>query len=161
MEENRKIKLLVVVPNKSGVGYYRSINPHTYMDEFYSDKIEISIVDKINYDDPSFGLGFDIIHFHSMETRNAKQLFEKVDFLKRNKVKTVMDLDDFWLLPTYFPQYIEINKKNKLHLLIIELLKRVDFVTTTTTLLQKKLVNIIKMFLFYLIQLIKGKNNIK
>ncbi len=41
---DKKIKLLVITPNKTGVGYYRSISPHVFMDENYSDKIEISNV---------------------------------------------------------------------------------------------------------------------
>jgi len=129
---DNKIKLLVVTPNKSGVGYYRSINPHVYMDEFYSDKIEISIIEQFNVDDPNFGIGYDMIHFHSSANANFTKLYNKIKLLKKNGVKIVMDMDDYWILPTYFPQYKIYNQINKSHENVIELIKIVDYLTTTT-----------------------------
>lgn len=127
-----KIKLLVVSPNKSGVGYYRSINPHVYMDEEYSGQIEISIVDKFDYANPEFGIGYDIIHFHSNSGTDMNGLINKLNQLKRLNVKTIMDLDDYWMLPSYFPQYSYYNTQIKMHEKIIGLIKIVDYVTTTT-----------------------------
>ncbi len=139
MEENKKIKLLVVTPNKTGVGYYRSIKPHTYLDEFYNEDIEISIVENPPYSDINFGLGFDIVHFHSIEVRFYDSLIIKLEQLKKEGVKLVMDLDDYWILPTHFPQYNENNVEHKLHLKIIDLIKKSDYITTTTPIFAKEI----------------------
>ncbi len=129
---DRRIKLLVVTPNKSGVGYYRSINPHVFMDEKYSDKIDISIVETFNVDDDNFGMGYDIIHFHINSNPNPIALLNKVIQLQRNGVKLIMDIDDFWVLPSYFPQYKMYNQQFKIHEKSIMLIKEVNYITTTT-----------------------------
>ena len=41
MEE--KIKILVIPSDKSGCGYFRSVQPHKFIAENYSDKFEIDI----------------------------------------------------------------------------------------------------------------------
>ena len=42
--EEKKIKILVVPSDASGVGYYRSIWPHEYIQAHYGDKFDIDIV---------------------------------------------------------------------------------------------------------------------
>lgn len=131
---NKKIKLLVFTPNKTGVGYYRSIKPHTYLDEFYSDDIEVSISESMDLSNPEFGVGFDIIHFHSNANVDLKLLILKMKQLRKTGTKFVMDLDDYWMLPTYFQQYRMYNQQYKVHEKIIEMIKNVDYITTTTKL---------------------------
>lgn len=130
---NKKIKLLVITPNKTGVGYYRSIKPHVFMDEFYSDEIDVTIVETLDLKDPNFGKGYDIIHFHSNVTVDIEPLLTKMRVLKKEfGTKFIMDLDDYWMLPTYFPQYKAYNQQYKIHERIIELVKHADYITTTT-----------------------------
>lgn len=129
---DRKVKLLVITPNKTGVGYYRSIKPHVYLDEFYSNEMEITISETMNLSDPTFGVGFDIIHFHSNANVDNNALISFMHRLKKDGTKFIMDLDDYWMLPTYFPQYRLYNQQYKAHEKIIELIKHVDYVTTTT-----------------------------
>jgi glycosyltransferase involved in cell wall biosynthesis len=130
---SKKIKLLAITPNKTGVGYYRSINPHVFMDEKYSNKIEITITESIDLKDPSFGKEFDIIHFHSNVNADTQQLLSKMRQLKKEyNTKFIVDLDDYWMLPTYFPQYRAYNQQYKIHERTIELIRHADYVTTTT-----------------------------
>jgi len=136
---NSKIKLLVVTPNKTGVGYYRSIKPHVFMDEFYSDNIEISIVEVFDTKDQNFGNGYDIIHFHSSVNAEPSALLDKVKQLRKNGVKMIMDLDDYWMLPTHFPQHRVYNQQHKIHQKTIELIKNVDYLTTTTEIFAKEI----------------------
>lgn len=136
---NNKIKLLVITPNKSGVGYYRSINPHVMMDEKHSDEIEISIVDDFDIKNPEFGLNYDIIHFHSNSNVNVNELLKKIKSLQLNGVKLIMDLDDYWILPNYFPQHKIYNVQQKTHEKTIELIKNVDYITTTTDIFAKEI----------------------
>ena len=51
---DKKIKLLVVYSDRTGVGKFRSIGPHSYIQKHYSDDFDIDIVG-IN-DIPSEGL---------------------------------------------------------------------------------------------------------
>lgn len=134
-----KIKLLVITPNKTGVGYYRSINPHVFMDEFYSDKIEISIVDSFDAKDPNFGKGYDIIHFHASTNVDPNSLLTKVRQLQKDGTKIIVDLDDYWMLPSYFPQYKIYNQQYKIHQRTIELIKNADYLTTTTDIFAKEI----------------------
>jgi len=129
---DNKIKLLVVSPNKSGVGYYRSTNPHIFMDEFYSDNIDITITETINTKDDNFGSGFDIMHVHVSSIAGNEEVLKKVKQLQKSGVKIIVDLDDYWMLPSYFNQYKSYNKVNKMHEKIIDVIKNVDFITTTT-----------------------------
>jgi len=136
---DNKIKLLVITPNKSGVGYYRSINPHVFMDENYADEVEITISETMDLKDPNFGVGYDIIHFHSSTNVDANILLARIPALRKQGIKLVMDLDDYWVLPTYFPQYRAYNQQYKVHEKTIALLKNVDYVTTTTDIFAKEI----------------------
>lgn len=136
---DRKVKLLVITPNKTGVGYYRSIKPHVYLDEKYSDEMDITISETMNLSDPTFGRGFDIIHFHSNANVETNALINFMRQVKKEGTKFVMDLDDYWMLPTYFPQYKTYNQQYKVHEKVIELIKHVDYITTTTELFAKEI----------------------
>lgn len=127
-----KIKLLAVSPNRTGVGYYRSINPHVFIDEKYSDEFDVSIVDKFELNDPNFGVDMNIIHFHASACAEAHKLIPKIKALQRCGVKLIMDLDDYWMLPTTSPQYKMYNQQYKFHEKILETLRVVDAATTTT-----------------------------
>lgn len=136
---DKKIKLLAITPNKTGVGYYRSINPHVFMDEKYSDEVDVTIVDKIDLKDPNFGFGYDLIHFHASSNVDPNSVINKVKMWKRNGIKVVVDLDDYWMLPNYFPQYRMYNVQYKLHLYTIGLIKEADYITTTTEFFAKEI----------------------
>lgn len=134
-----KIKLLAITPNKTGVGYYRSINPHVFMDEFYSDEIDVTLTESIDLKDPNFGKGFDIIHFHASNNADNTALIVKIKQLQKLGTKFIMDLDDYWILPTYFPQYRVYNQQYKIHLKTIDLIQNVDYITTTTEAFAKEI----------------------
>lgn len=129
-----KIRLLVVIPNKSGVGYYRSMNPHIFMDEKYPDEVEVTLTEKFEAEKREFGLDYDVVHFHSNTSVEYSKLADKITQLQSNGVKVVIDLDDYWILPSYFPQYQMYNKQQKAHERTIALIKICDYVTTTTNL---------------------------
>lgn len=136
---DKKIKLLSFTPNKTGVGYYRSIKPHTFLDEYYSDEIEVTIADTMELDNPEFGKGFDIIQFHSNANVDKDMLIMKIKQLNKIGIKFVMDLDDYWMLPNYFPQYKAYNQQYKIHEKIIEMIRIVNYVTTTTSIFAKEI----------------------
>jgi len=127
-----KIKVLAIVPNRGGVGFFRSIRPHVYLDEFYSDDFEITMIEAKQFDfkDPEFGLEFDIIHFHVTVGANYENWVLKMKQLQHAGVKLVNDLDDFWVLPEEFENYQEY--KNGKTEKIKTNIKLSDHITTTT-----------------------------
>lgn len=131
-EQNTKTKLLVITPNRTGVGYYRSINPHVFIDEKYSDEFDVTILDRIDFNDPNFGYDSNIIHFHASACAESHKLIPKIIALQKNGIKIIMDLDDYWMLPTTSPQYRMYNQQYKFHERILQTLKIVDAATTTT-----------------------------
>lgn len=138
MEENKKIKVLSITPNKSGVGFFRSIRPHTYLDEFYKDRFDITIIEPHQFDfsNPEFGCDFDIVHFHTTvgEFNNWQN---KINQLKKHNVTVVMDLDDFYRVPANSHLYQ--HYKNGVSKGITDTIKMCDHITTTTEIFAKEI----------------------
>ena len=61
---SKKIKVLVVPSDRTGVGSFRSIDPHIALEKYYSDEFRV----EINYEPwrnrDSYWQDFDILHFH-------------------------------------------------------------------------------------------------
>lgn len=132
-----KLRLLVITPNKTGVGYYRCINPHVFLDENYSDDFEVTITENVK--DIQNASNYDIVFFHSSINIDKNILLSIMATNKKENVKFVMDLDDYWMLPPYFPQYKVYNQQYKIHEKTIELIRNVDYVTTTTPIFAKEI----------------------
>ena len=134
---NQKVKVLVIVPNRTGVGFFRSIKPHTYIDEFFSNDFEINMIEQFDFTNPNFGKDQDIIHFHTNVGGDYSNWQRKIKELQSYGVKLVMDLDDYWNLPTHFPHY-QMYKRDVAEK-IKQTIKIVDYVTTTTPLFAKEI----------------------
>lgn len=132
-----KIKVLSITPNKSGVGFFRCIRPHTYIDEFYGDDFEISICEAINHGDPNFGVGFDIIHLHVACITDYNSWGGRMKHLQNSGVKVIIDTDDYFVLSTSIPNHKEYN--NKITPRVKEVLSNADYVSTTTEIYAKEL----------------------
>ena len=63
-----KIRLLVLPSDRTGVGKFRSIEPHLKLQELYGDDFHVDIITAgstdFNWDDDSFIKKYDIVHFH-------------------------------------------------------------------------------------------------
>ena len=129
MEE--KIKILVIPSDNFGVGRYRSISPHIYIQENYSDLFDIDIVFLKDFpQDNSLGdflQKYDIIHIHKQLDQNC-QLINVMKFLGK---KVIVDVDDNYDLGNYHPLSVRSKKENWSNI-IINHLKLADMVTTTT-----------------------------
>jgi hypothetical protein len=138
---NKKIKVLVVPSDRTGVSKFRSIEPHMRLQELYNDDFFIDIItagDTVNWDDEKYIKGFDIIHFHrTLPLGNSQVYMEPMwNLLKKLKgygLITVMDLDDYWMAGREHPMF-KILQNEKLDVKIKNNVKRVDYVTTTTPL---------------------------
>ena len=130
-----KIKVLVVPSDKTGVGYYRSLRPHTKMDELFGDKFDIDIryddANGINWQDVESLKKYDIINIHKGLMRDMDGFLSAMKECKESGVKIVLDLDDYWEVGKNHPHYLS-NKINGVVPMIINNVKLADYVTTTT-----------------------------
>lgn len=127
---DKKINILVVPSDFSGVGKFRSIGPAVYIQEHYSDEFNVDIVPVQDF--PKEKLDewlkqYDIIHYH-------KQLDKKgtlLGLIKFLGIKAICDIDDHYLLGNDHPMSIT-ARKEKWHEPIVNHLRKSDYVTTTT-----------------------------
>jgi len=131
---NKKIKMLVIPSDHHGCGFFRSLQPHQYIQEHYSDLFDIDI----RYDLPSnepldkFFSQYDIVHLH----KNLDNKCELINMIKFVGCKVIVDIDDHWNLGNDHPMSLS-AKKEQWHLPVINHLKLADVVTTTTPIFKK------------------------
>jgi glycosyltransferase involved in cell wall biosynthesis len=127
-----KIKVLVIPSDTSGVGKFRSLDPHIMLQNLYGDEFHVDIVYEVPYDDLNYFKNYHIISYH----RSIGPDFEKSDILveKLNKegIATVCDIDDYWMPGKEHPIH-DIIKFHKVNEKIMSSLRKAKYVTTTTT----------------------------
>jgi glycosyltransferase involved in cell wall biosynthesis len=135
---DKKINVLVVPSDKFGVGFYRSLNPHTYLDKLYGDEFNVEINYTPPYDNYEFFKNYDIVHIHKGIVSNMEIMWGLLDYCKANNVVTILDLDDNWDVGIQHPLYLT-NKSMGIPNKTIENIKRFDYVTTTTEIFANKI----------------------
>jgi len=130
---SKQIKVLVLPSDRSGVGKFRSIDPHLFLQSEHSSEFHIDINYEPPMNDINFYKNYDIVAFH----RNIGNDFELgnnlIKELNALGVVTVCDIDDYWL-PTKEHPIHSVIKLHNIDKKIIENLKVAKYVTTTTTL---------------------------
>ena len=132
-----KIKLLVVPSDHSGVGKFRSVDPHVYIANHYKDEFDVDIVylndfPKTNLE--SFLQQYDLIHVHK-QLDKGMQLMNLIKFLG---IPIIIDVDDFYFLGNDHPMSIS-ARKEQWHVPIIKHLEAADYVSTTTPIFAKEI----------------------
>ena len=98
-----KIKVLVLPSDRTGVGKFRSLDPHIKLNEMFGDEFEVDINYEPDFSD-EFLTQYDIIHAHrtlgSYETAP-----ETLKRLRTLGVKCILDLDDYWAPGVEHPAY--------------------------------------------------------
>lgn len=133
MAKSDKIKVCVLYEDKiGGVGYYRSINPHLYLADKYSDEFDVDLMYKFptKGDMKSFFSKYDIVQFHKMLDGDCKLI--DIIHVSNPNAKIICDIDDYYKLPKEHPMYIGSTVVNKTYEKVIATLQKSDFVTTTT-----------------------------
>jgi glycosyltransferase involved in cell wall biosynthesis len=127
-----KIKVLVVPSDRTGVGKFRSVDPHIFLQKQYPDDFHVDIVYDPPFDDISYWSQYQIVSFH----RSIGPDFEKarllIQTLNSLGVITICDIDDYWMPGKEHPIH-DIIKVHKINEKIVENLKVAKYVTTTTT----------------------------
>jgi len=125
---DKKIKMLVIPSDRTGVGKFRSVDPHVYIGEHYSDEFDVDVVYNMpNGNLEEFLKQYDLIHIHKQLDKNC----QLIDLMKFLGIPVIIDIDDHFKLGNDHPMSIT-AKKDKWHEPIINHLKRADYVTTTT-----------------------------
>ena len=127
-----KIKVLVLPSDRTGVGKFRSVEPHIFLQQSYPEDFHVDIDYEPKLNDLEYWKNYDMVVYHRSIGRNPSQSIEIIKMLNSMGIVTVMDLDDYWLPTKDHPAH-NIVKQNKIHLSIIENLKVAQHVTTTTT----------------------------
>ena len=126
-----KIKILVIPPDKYGVGKFRMLDPFKYIGENHSEDVHVDLVFNLENRDELFD-GYDIVIFHSfIHQTTHKENIDRINWLKSKGVKVIMDIDDMWFVDQRHPMYYQI-KQSGMGEMKIEMLKLVDYVSTTT-----------------------------
>ena len=133
---NKKIKILVIPSDRYGCGFFRSLQPHQYIQEHFSDKFDIDIMYELPNNIPyeQFFMQYDIVHIH----KNLDNKCELINMMKFVGCKVVVDIDDHWSLGNDHPMSLT-AKKEQWHLPVINHLKLADVVTTTTPIFAKEI----------------------
>lgn len=135
---DKKINVLVVPSDKFGVGQYRSVSPHTMLNTMYGNEFDVEIEYDPNWADLESLRKYDIIHFHKGLFKKMDQFWNALEFCKENGIVTIMDIDDYWVLPQTHPMYHQ-SKALGHNSLIVKNLSMVDYVTTTTDIFANKI----------------------
>ncbi len=128
-----KINVLVLPSDKSGVGKFRSVDPHVMLQNMYPNDFHIDIDYEPKVMDQNYWKKYQIVHVH----RNIGQTYEEtpklIEWLKSNGIIVIVDIDDYWL-PTKEHPIHQLIIQNKIHQKIMDNLKVASYVTTTTKL---------------------------
>ncbi len=125
-----KINVLVLPSDKSGVGKFRSVNPHIALQNLYPEEFHVDIDYEPKINDLNYWKKYQIVHFHR-SFGQIEQCPSIIKTLRNLGIILIADLDDYWL-PTKEHPIHQLIIENKMHQKIVENLKAVDYVTTTT-----------------------------
>lgn len=133
---DKKIKILVIPSDHSGCGYFRSVQPHVYLDENYKDLFEVDITYELNSQSnlSNFFKQYDIVHIH----KKLDDKCELIKLIKECNCKVIIDVDDYWDLGNDHPLSLS-SKIENWKQPIIEHIKLADAVTTTTEIFKKEI----------------------
>ena len=126
-----KIRVLVLPSDRTGVGKFRSVEPHIFLQNQNPDDFHVDIDYDPKINDDNFWKDYDMVHFHRTITKDYDSTPALIDKLHKWGIVTVADIDDYWLPTKEHPAHAMIQN-NKLNLKIRANLKAAQYVTTTT-----------------------------
>ena len=128
-----KIKVLVVPSDRTGVGKFRSIDPHIFLQNLYGEDFHVDIIYEPNYDDQEFWSQYQIVSYHRSIGADFERANTLIKWLNSKGIITVCDIDDYWMPGKEHPIH-DIIKFHKINDKIVENLRVSKYVTTTTSL---------------------------
>ena len=143
-----KIKVLVVPSDRTGVGKFRSVDPHIFLQNLYPNEFHVDIDYEPEVSNMDFWKQYQIVAFHrsiSTDFDLANQLIQKLNSMG---IVTICDIDDYWMPGKEHPIH-DIIRVNKINEKIVANIKVAKHVTTTTTLFADEIKKVNKnVFIF-------------
>ncbi len=133
----KKIKVLVVPSDRTGVSYYRSTNPHIALENNYPNEFHVDVDYEPQLNNDEWLKQYDIIHYHRT-LGSYDQMQALLEKLKSFGIITIMDLDDYWSPGPHHPAYFLIKSAN-LDKMILNNIKIAENITTTTSLFAEEI----------------------
>jgi glycosyltransferase involved in cell wall biosynthesis len=128
-----KINVLVLPSDRTGVGKFRSVEPHIFLQTNYPEDFHVDIDYEPKLDDDSYWKKYQIVHFHRVIGRDYERSPKIIKKLNSMGIVTICDLDDYWTPGPEHPAY-QLIKSNNLDYHIKNNLKSAMYVITTTKL---------------------------
>ena len=119
--------------DRSGVGKFRSVDPHIFLQNQNPEDFHVDIVYEPPYDDVNFWTQYEIVAYHRSIGPDFEKANRLIQMLNSLGVITVCDIDDYWMPGKEHPIH-DIIKINKINEKIVANLKVSKYVTTTTEL---------------------------
>ena len=135
-----KIKVLVVPSDRTGVGKFRSVDPHIFLQNLYPEEFHVDIVYDVPMDDMNFFKKYQIVAFHRSISPDFDRAYQLILKLNDMGIITIDDIDDYWM-PTKDHPIHDVIKFNKINEKIVANLKVAKYVTTTTTIFADEIKN--------------------
>jgi len=126
-----KINVLVLPSDKTGVGKFRSVDPHVFLQNLYPDDFHVDIDYEPKINNIEYWKKYQIIHAHRTIGQDYNIAPQLIEWLKSIGIIVIVDLDDYWL-PTKEHPIHNIIVKHKIDEKIKANLKAASYVTTTT-----------------------------
>ena len=128
-----KINVLCLPSDGSGVGKFRSVDPHAKLQNMYPNDFHVDIEYDVKLEDLDFWKKYQIVHYHRTIGNDYDKTPEFIKKLQSLGIVVIADIDDYWL-PTKEHPIQQLILQNKIHEKIIANLKVSDYVITTTKL---------------------------
>ena len=107
-----KINVLVLPSDRTGVGKFRSVEPHTFLQQHYSDEFHVDIDYEPKVNDEKYWKKYQIVHFHRVIGSNYEQSPLIIKQLREWGIVTIGDIDDYWQPGKEHPAYELVKKHN-------------------------------------------------
>jgi glycosyltransferase involved in cell wall biosynthesis len=135
-----KFKILVLNSDMDGVGYHRILSPYTCFkhDDFEVD-IRLLMDSTLQLGDENFVSQYKIIVFNkSIPFRDPQHKMMFMSMIKKQNIKLVYDIDDYWVLSNAHPNY-KMWKEQNAQAVVESQIREADALTTTTNFLAEKI----------------------
>lgn len=134
----QKLNVLVLPSDRTGVGKFRSIDPHVHLQNLYPDDFQIDIDYEPKVNDINFWKKYQIVHVHRNIGNRYDTTPQLINSLKSLGITVIVDLDDYWL-PTIEHPIHTLIVQNKIHEKIMDNLRAASWVTTTTSIFAQEI----------------------
>jgi glycosyltransferase involved in cell wall biosynthesis len=143
-----KIKVLVVPSDRTGVGKFRSVDPHIFLQKLYPNDFHVDIIYDVPMTNMNFWKEYQIVAFHRSINPDFEASYSLIQKLNEMGIITIDDIDDYWLPTKEHPIY-DVIRFNKINEKITNNLRVAKYVTTTTTLFADEIMKLNKNVIIF------------